>query len=84
MQIRDFSNVSSGDKRQVSEWDDQLKGVKVLYFGHVRLNDFYLGHETIFIVHKQIIKPSTGGRPDKDFSYCECISDPIRNIPIDF
>ena len=38
-----------------------------VYFSHVRLNDFYLGHETIFIVHKQIIKPSTRGRPDKDF-----------------
>ena len=49
------------------DYDDQLKGVKLLYFGHVRLNDFYLGHETIFIVHKQIIKPSTRGRPDKDF-----------------
>ena len=49
------------------DYDDQLKGVKLLYFGHVRLNDFYLGHETIFIVHKQIIKPSTGGRTDKDF-----------------
>lgn len=38
-----------------------------VYFSHVCLNDFYLGHETIFIVHKQIIKPSTRGRPDKDF-----------------